>query len=57
MSDKTANSTKAKVEGKTLVIERVFDAPRELVFKDFFRVRAIGKLVGAGRMADCQQQV
>ncbi|WP_307893156.1 SRPBCC family protein [Bacillus swezeyi] len=32
---KPVNSMKAKAEGKNLVIERVFDAPRELVFKAF----------------------
>jgi uncharacterized protein YndB with AHSA1/START domain len=35
MSDKTANSVKVKAEGRILVIERVFDAPRDLLFKAF----------------------
>lgn len=35
MSDKTANSLKVKAEGRTLVMERLFDAPRDRVFKAF----------------------
>ncbi|MEC0756396.1 SRPBCC domain-containing protein [Bacillus haynesii] len=36
MSDhKAAHSVQAKAEGKTLVMERSFEAPRELVFKAF----------------------
>ncbi|WP_408009926.1 SRPBCC domain-containing protein [Pseudalkalibacillus sp. A8] len=32
---KVTNCVKTNVEGKNLIIERVFDAPRELVFKAF----------------------
>ena len=36
MSDhKAVHSVQAKAEGKTLVMERSFEAPRELVFKAF----------------------
>ncbi len=32
---KVSNSIKTNVEGRNLIIERIFDAPRELVFKAF----------------------
>ncbi|WP_326290075.1 SRPBCC domain-containing protein [Bacillus glycinifermentans] len=38
MSDKTANNLKVKIEGRSLVLERLFNAPRDLVFKAFSEV-------------------
>ncbi|MGG1575132.1 SRPBCC domain-containing protein [Fictibacillus sp. NRS-1165] len=40
------NSLKAAVEGKVLVIERVFNAPRDLVFKAFSQPEHLSKWWG-----------